>query len=338
MTNTTASNEETLKFDLYISNTEDDTFKLEDLPEYTYSAVSTLRSQITAMTAEILTAEVKNPQVLKIVGGVLADSPLTAVGIALSVEKEGVLQATITGITSSALATTICVTMAAPVITAAGTTLGLSAAATFGLGLIATGVVGFLVDKGTDWLYEKAEKKLGEFLYNEDSKTVTINTDLADINDINSLLEPIYQCSIEESDNIKDIVVNQDVNGEENTYVIKPGDTVWALAQRYGLTPEEMVELNPWLGERFSPDGSYALIRPGEPLLIPGGKSPIVQKLGDTFTEAEEVTVPRDPLLIDLDGDGIETTTVENGVYFDHESDGFAELSAWVMTKTETDK
>ena len=55
-----------------------------------------------------------------------------------------------------------------------------------------------------------------------------------------------------------------------------------------------------------------------------------LKNLIDTFTEAEEVTVPRDPLLIDLDGDGIETTTVENGVYFDHESDGFAELSAWV--------
>ena len=54
----------------------------------------------------------------------------------------------------------------------------------------------------------------------------------------------------------------------------------------------------------------------------------VTEKLGDTFTEAEEVTVPKDPLLIDLDGDGIETTTLENGVYFDHESDGFAELSA----------
>lgn len=120
------------------------------------------------------------------------------------------------------------------------------------------------------------------------------------------------------------------ISMDNQLYTIQPGDTVWALAQRYGLTPEEMVELNPWLGERFSPDGSYALIRPGEQLLIPGGKSPIAQKLGDTFTEAEEVTVPRDPLLIDLDGDGIETTTLENGVYFDHESDGFAELSAWV--------
>lgn len=53
-------------------------------------------------------------------------------------------------------------------------------------------------------------------------------------------------------------------------------------------------------------------------------------KLQTLFTEAEEAEVPRDPLLIDLDGDGIETTTVENGVYFDHESDGFAEKTAWV--------
>lgn len=37
-----------------------------------------------------------------------------------------------------------------------------------------------------------------------------------------------------------------------------------------------------------------------------------------------------DPLLIDLDGDGIETTTVSRGTYFDHQSDGFAEASAWV--------
>lgn len=36
------------------------------------------------------------------------------------------------------------------------------------------------------------------------------------------------------------------------------------------------------------------------------------------------------PLLLDLDGDGIETTTVEEGVYFDHDLDGVAELSAWV--------
>ena len=50
------------------------------------------------------------------------------------------------------------------------------------------------------------------------------------------------------------------------------------------------------------------------------------------FTTAEEARVVQyqDPLLIDLDGDGIETTTIENGVYFDHGNDGFEELGAWV--------
>ncbi|MFH0822011.1 MAG: hypothetical protein V2B18_04620 [Pseudomonadota bacterium] len=37
-----------------------------------------------------------------------------------------------------------------------------------------------------------------------------------------------------------------------------------------------------------------------------------------------------DPLALDLDGDGIETTDVSAGAYFDHEGDGFAEATGWV--------
>lgn len=36
------------------------------------------------------------------------------------------------------------------------------------------------------------------------------------------------------------------------------------------------------------------------------------------------------PIVVDLDGDGIETINIENGAYFDHAGDGFAELSGWV--------
>ena len=61
-----------------------------------------------------------------------------------------------------------------------------------------------------------------------------------------------------------------------------------------------------------------------------GKKRGVPTGFAAAFNSAEEVIVPKDPLVIDLDGDGLETTTVENGVYFDHESDGFAELSAWV--------
>ena len=45
------------------------------------------------------------------------------------------------------------------------------------------------------------------------------------------------------------------------------------------------------------------------------------------FTTAESTT---SPLVIDLDGNGVETTTEEDGVYFDHDNNGFAEKTAWV--------
>jgi len=36
------------------------------------------------------------------------------------------------------------------------------------------------------------------------------------------------------------------------------------------------------------------------------------------------------PLVLDLDGDGVRTTGIEQGVYFDHNNDGVAERSGWV--------
>lgn len=39
----------------------------------------------------------------------------------------------------------------------------------------------------------------------------------------------------------------------------------------------------------------------------------------------------RDPIVFDLDGDGIETTDLNNsGTFFDHDANGFAEQTAWV--------
>ena len=50
------------------------------------------------------------------------------------------------------------------------------------------------------------------------------------------------------------------------------------------------------------------------------------------FGLAASTLAPVDPLIIDLDGDGIETTGLQNGFMMDHQSDGFAELSSWVDT------
>ena len=53
----------------------------------------------------------------------------------------------------------------------------------------------------------------------------------------------------------------------------------------------------------------------------------VVKKIKDLFGTAEEV---RSPLVVDMDGDGVETVTAEGGVYFDHDANGFKENSGWV--------
>ena len=56
-----------------------------------------------------------------------------------------------------------------------------------------------------------------------------------------------------------------------------------------------------------------------------------ISKVKKDYNTAKKTT-PRiiDPLIIDLNGNGIETTTLNKGKLFDHENDGFAENSAWV--------
>ncbi|MFT4241435.1 MAG: hypothetical protein QM569_04035, partial [Acidovorax sp.] len=40
------------------------------------------------------------------------------------------------------------------------------------------------------------------------------------------------------------------------------------------------------------------------------------------FLSAKTWTWPRDPLILDLDGDGLETVGLASNVYFDHDGDG----------------
>ncbi len=53
----------------------------------------------------------------------------------------------------------------------------------------------------------------------------------------------------------------------------------------------------------------------------------VMDAIGDMFNGAEQTS---SPLILDLDGDGIETTGVKDGAYFDHAGDGFSEQTGWV--------
>ena len=50
----------------------------------------------------------------------------------------------------------------------------------------------------------------------------------------------------------------------------------------------------------------------------------------ENYNNATSVMPPRDPLVIDLNFDGVHPTDVENGVYFDIDNNGFAEKTQWI--------
>ncbi len=67
----------------------------------------------------------------------------------------------------------------------------------------------------------------------------------------------------------------------------------------------------------------------------PPESNPAPPPFADPFGEGEDALLqPQriDPLILDLDGDGvIKTTTVTDGAFFDMDCNGFAELTAWAM-------
>lgn len=61
------------------------------------------------------------------------------------------------------------------------------------------------------------------------------------------------------------------INIEEDVYLVKNGDTISDISNRFGVSDEELLKANPWLSDRYSEDKSFALIRPDEQIIIPEG-------------------------------------------------------------------
>lgn len=79
-------------------------------------------------------------------------------------------------------------------------------------------------------------------------------------------------------------------------------------------------------GGPFARDAVNQAIRALMERIGSGDPSPIAD-IKKKFDQAS--TIPS-PIILDLDGDGVETIAVTAGAYFDHAADGFAEQTAWV--------
>jgi len=95
--------------------------------------------------------------------------------------------------------------------------------------------------------------------------------------------------------------------------ILKAADKLSTLSQLTGITEPAVWEM---LG--LTPPGGASDGSPGD---SPGGPG------SGSFRRGEETT---SPIVLDLDGDGVETLSVDGGSYFDHEGDGFAESTGWV--------
>ncbi|MEW6141398.1 MAG: calcium-binding protein, partial [Thermodesulfobacteriota bacterium] len=105
--------------------------------------------------------------------------------------------------------------------------------------------------------------------------------------------------------------------------------------------PGKVYEIEKWRNENNEINLTAVLSKLGEFLRETYGKDPGVFK-----PKCEIIPVPdrvswnaaagagsparRDPLVLDLNGDGIKTVNLQEGAYFDHNADGFAEQTSWV--------
>ena len=61
--------------------------------------------------------------------------------------------------------------------------------------------------------------------------------------------------------------------------------------------------------------------------------SDLLDTIFGLYNDAGAYTYPCDPLIFDLNGDGVKTVSVADGVHFDFDKNGFAEKIGWVSAE-----
>jgi VCBS repeat-containing protein len=110
-------------------------------------------------------------------------------------------------------------------------------------------------------------------------------------------------------------------NGEAGA-INAPGlfDIIKMLPDIYDRYSELWPDIYRDLSEYFREAGEFWKTKGGN----------IVDSVNDQFNRGRDWVLPRDPLVLDLDGDGIELTGSSNSVLFDHNADGVAAGTQWV--------
>lgn len=111
-------------------------------------------------------------------------------------------------------------------------------------------------------------------------------------------------------------------------------DVNWFNNQEIAKSIEDLIASNPDLSDQLHDlatrlsNGVDGL----DTILSTLTKTLTNKDIEDTKSGVSNAKTTSSPIILDLNGNGIETTGVKQGAYFDHANDGFAERTGWVDT------
>ena len=113
-----------------------------------------------------------------------------------------------------------------------------------------------------------------------------------------------------------------------NVLVAQMGLSEDDAKELYNATMDYLDVIEVFIGEDFANE-LFAAMEQGDIARI-NELLKLIQEESEDFDKAGEAQPPRDPLVIDLGATGIELHSLENGVYFDLDNNGFSERTAWI--------
>lgn len=116
-----------------------------------------------------------------------------------------------------------------------------------------------------------------------------------------------------------------------NVLVAQMGLSEDDAKELYNATMDYLDVIEVFIGEDFANE-LFAAMEQGDIARI-NELLKLIQEESEDFDKAGEAQPPRDPLVIDLGAAGIELHSLENGVYFDLDNNGFSERTAWIGTE-----
>lgn len=116
-----------------------------------------------------------------------------------------------------------------------------------------------------------------------------------------------------------------------NVLVAQMGLSEDDAKELYNATMDYLDVIEVFIGEDFANE-LFAAMEQGDIARI-NELLKLIQEESEDFDKAGEAQPPRDPLVIDLGATGIELHSLENGVYFDLDNNGFSERTAWIGTE-----